>query len=200
MFERFDETARQTVVHAQDGARGLGQRFIGTEHLLLGMVWDGAESTAAATLRAHGVTASGIRAQILMWKGTGPLGETDAEALHTIGIDLDAVRAVVEDAFGPGALDEPPAEANDPRGLGALLRRRTPPVQGHIPLTPRAKKALELSLREAVRLESRHIEAGHVLLGLLRARGGPDTRILTDAGIDLDALRHEVEADLTQTV
>jgi ATP-dependent Clp protease ATP-binding subunit ClpA len=65
-------------------------------------------------------------------------------------------------------------------------------------LTPRAKKALELSLREAARLGSGHIAAGHVLLGLLRARGGPDTRILTDADIDLDALRREVEAGLTQ--
>jgi ATP-dependent Clp protease ATP-binding subunit ClpA len=199
MFERFDATARQAVVHAQDGARDLGQHFIGTEHLLLGLVWDGAEDTAATTLRAHGVRPDAIRAQILRWMGTDRLDETDAEALHTIGIDLDAVRTVVEDAFGPGALDEKPGEGNGPRGLKALLRRRTPPIQGHLPLTGRAKKALELSLREATRLECRHIEAGHILLGLLRARGGPDTRILTDAGIDLDALQRQVVASLSQT-
>jgi ATP-dependent Clp protease ATP-binding subunit ClpA len=199
MFERFDETARQVVVHAQDGARSLGQSFIGTEHLLLGLVRDGAESTAASALRARGVTQDLVTTRIATWNGTGPLGDIDAEALHTIGIDLESVRAVIEDAFGPGALNEPPRPAGGRRGPVALLRRRSgAPVKGHIPFTPRAKKVLELSVREAVRLESGHIQAGHVLLGLLRAEGSPDTRILVDAGVDPDSLRQEIEAALRQ--
>lgn len=207
MIEHFDDSARRVVVHAQAGARELGQRFIGTEHLLLGLVWEGADGDAATILRGHGVTADGIRAQIRRWTGggsgaLGPLGPADAEALSSIGIDLDAVRAATDEAFGPGALDDAPTGGvvggGGPRGLGSLLRRGTPTVQGHIPLTPRAKKALEFSLREAVRMQSHIIWPGHLLLGLLRAEGSSDTRILTDAGIDLDDLRREVEAALAQ--
>jgi ATP-dependent Clp protease ATP-binding subunit ClpA len=87
----------------------------------------------------------------------------------------------VEAAFGPGALDDP-----SPGGS-----RR-----GHVPLTPRAKKVLELSLREALAMKSRSISDGHIALGLIRDGDGPAMRLLTDRGIDTGALREEIRLAL----
>lgn len=196
MGERITGPARDTVRRAQDGARDLGQAFIGGEHLLLGLVGDGVEDTAATVLRRHGVTADLVRGEIRRWTGADRWDEDDAGALQAIGIDLDAVRAVVEDAFGPGALDEPvPPE---PRGPRSVFGRREPrPIKGHLPLTRNAGKVIELAVREAVR-QHRTVEGAHILLGMLRSRAGAEIGILTRAGVEPDALRVELLAALAE--
>jgi ATP-dependent Clp protease ATP-binding subunit ClpA len=180
MFERFTQDARQTVVLAQDEARQLHHGWIGTEHLLLALTsLEG--SSSAAVLAAHGLTRESVRRAVLAFVGGDDL---DAEALGTLGIDLDAIRSSVEAAFGPGALD------TDRPG------RRNPEPKGHIPFTARAKKVLELSLREALALKSKSIADGHILLGLLREGEGLAAKVLHDQGVDLQELRGEVTAAL----
>jgi ATP-dependent Clp protease ATP-binding subunit ClpA len=180
MFERFTDSAREAVVQAQVEARGLGHRYIGTEHLLLGLLTD---SESARFLRLQGVDHDQVR-EALTRIIPVPAGDLDAEALETIGIDLSAVREKVEATFGAGALDKPPGRCGERRRL----------TSGHIPFTARAKKVLELSLREALRLHHKHIADGHILLGLLREGEGLAVRILVDAGVDLDSLRRDVTA------
>lgn len=107
--------------------------------------------------------------------------ELDAAALESIGIDLDAVREKVEAAFGAGALDGP---------------RGRPRKRGHIPFSPRARKVLELSLREAIRLRQRQIADGHLLLGVLRDGNGLAARIIAETGADFATLRAQVEDEL----
>ena len=167
MFERFTEDARQVVVRAQEEARRLHSHHIGTEHLLLGLVGQGG-TPVADVLARHGLT----RATTL-----------DAIARFS-GAALDAVRSRVESAFGPGALDDP-----------SRLRGAT--AAGHIPFTPRAKKVLELSLREALALRHRHIADGHITLGLLREGEGLAMKVLADLGVETEALRRDVRAALT---
>ena len=173
MFERFTPEARQVVEGAQQQARDLRHDRIGTEHLLLALLTRQG-TTSAAVLARHGLTRSAVVTDVARFTGA----ELDAEALTSVGIDLDAVRSSVEAAFGPGALDR--------------RRGRT----GHIPFTPRAKKVLELSLREAIALKSRSITDGHVLLGLIREGEGLAAKVLHDRGVDLPALREEVRLAL----
>jgi ATP-dependent Clp protease ATP-binding subunit ClpA len=177
MFERFTSEARAVVVGAQQQARELGHDHVGTEHLLLGLLSQ--EGTTAATaLERHGLTQDAVAGDVVRSIGGEQL---DAEALTSLGIDLDAVRSSVEAAFGPGALDAPRSR-----------RTRT----GHIPFTPRAKKVLELSLREALALKSRSITDGHLLLGLIREGQGLGAKVLHDRGVDLPALRDELRLAL----
>lgn len=176
MFERFTREARQTVVQAQAEAAALHHPRIGTEHLLLGLVAQ--ETPTSAVLARHGLS----RATVLESVST-LVGDLDAEALTTLGIDLDAVRERVESAFGPGALDDP-------------ARRHGATAVGHIPFDGRAKKVLELSLREALALKHRHIADGHVALGLLREGQGLAVKVLADRGIDPVELRREITAAL----
>lgn len=159
MFERFTKEARETVVRAQEEARGLGAGHIGTEHLVLGVATG--DGPAAAAL---GVTAQQLRGEVAG-------GGLDAAALATLGIDLDEIRRRVEATFGPGALE-----------------RGRPARDGHVPFTPEAKKALELALREAVRMGDKHIGAEHLLLGVLR---GDDAGValLRRAGADPERIR-----------
>ncbi|MHB0977555.1 MAG: ATP-dependent Clp protease ATP-binding subunit [Candidatus Aquicultorales bacterium] len=138
MFERFTERARRVVVFAQEEARMLNQNYIGTEHLLLGLIRE-----------EEGVA---------------------AKALQNLGISLYDVRAQVEEIIG--------------RGTSA-------PV-GHIPFTPRAKKVLELSLREALQLGHNYIGTEHILLGLIREGEGVAARVLYNLGADLDRVRNQV--------
>ncbi|TYB44799.1 Clp protease N-terminal domain-containing protein [Actinomadura chibensis] len=173
MFERFTADAREIVVGAQEEARRLRHHHIGTEHLLLALL--AADCPEARAAAAHGLTADDVRAR-LAHRGD-PL---DPEALSTLGIDLDAVREATERTFGEGALDVP---------AGA----RKPVRKGHIPFTPRAKKALELSLRQSIRLKSGDIRTGHLLLGLLQDEGFLSARLAAEAGVDLPALRAEAE-------
>ena len=174
MFERFTREARQTVVQAQVEAAGLHHARIGTEHLLLGLV--GQDTPTATVLARHGLTRETVLESV-----TALVGDLDTEALTTLGIDLDAVRERVESAFGPGALDDP-------------ARRHGATAAGRIPFAPRAKKVLELSLREALALKHRYIADGHIALGLLREGEGLAMKILHDRGVDPAELRREVTA------
>ena len=138
MFERFTDRARRVVVLAQDEARALNHNYIGTEHLLLGLIHEG-----------EGVA---------------------AKALESMDISLDAVRAQVVEIIGEG---------------------QSAP-SGHIPFTPRAKKVLELSLREALQLGHNYIGTEHILLGLLREGEGVAAQVLTKLGADLSTVRQTV--------
>jgi ATP-dependent Clp protease ATP-binding subunit ClpA len=179
MFERFTEAARQVVVSSQDEARQLRHHFIGTEHLLLGLL-DQSDSPTCAVFERHGLTRTVAVEVLRRFSGHEQL---DAAALGTVGIDLDAVRDSVEAAFGPGALDVPSPD----KGRA---------VTGHIPFTRRAKKVLELSLREAVALKSGSIADGHIALGILRDGDGVAMKMLADRGIDTAALADEIRNTL----
>lgn len=175
MFERFTQDARVVVVRSQEEARELGHDHIGTEHVVLAMLLHG-QGAAAEALTACGATLDDLRRRTVEGNRTerDPL---DPEALASLGIDLDEVRRATEAAFGPGALDQ------------AATRRRK---SGHIPFTASAKKAMELSLREAIHLKSHDIRDGHLLLGVIREAQSLGPRMLADAGVDLGMLRDEV--------
>ncbi|MFC9974175.1 Clp protease N-terminal domain-containing protein [Spirillospora sp. NPDC127200] len=180
MFERFTKQARAVVVGSQQEARDLGHRRIGTEHLLLALA--GSDGPGGRALRAQGLEPGELREQVARLAETGgdPL---DAEALRTLGIDLEAVRQATESAFGEGALDATPGR----------FRRGG----GHIPFTAPAKKALELSLRHALRLKSGEIGDGHLLLALLHDREFLSVRLLYAMGADVDALRGDITRRIT---
>ena len=201
MFERFAEQARYAIVVAQEQARELGAAKIDVEYLLLGLTACPDEALRDV-LSAHGVTTDGVREVLrgrVSERGSGvgdvaedsgePLGEQDAAALRSIGIDLDAVRDSLEATFGEDALDRAvPAEQPPRRGrfrLGASMNF------GHIPFTKESKKALELSLREALSRGDGRIEAGHVLLGLLRTSNDVTGELLGGAA-GTDRLRRAV--------
>ena len=138
MFERFTDRARRVVVLAQEEARMLNHNYIGTEHILLGLIHEG-----------EGVA---------------------AKALESLGISLEAVRSQVEEIIGQG---------------------QAAPT-GHIPFTPRAKKVLELSLREAVALRHNYIGTEHLLLGLVRVEDRVVADTLAAFGIERGPLRSAV--------
>ncbi|WP_446219311.1 Clp protease N-terminal domain-containing protein [Micromonospora sp. IBHARD004] len=188
MFERFTDRARDVVRRARDEARAEGQRPVGTEHLLLGVLADDG-NLAVRVLTDLGVRADDLRAAVARHVAHGGvgLGDADAAALREIGIDLAAIVARIEESFGPDALRE--AMPAPRRRWG---RRRY--VGG--PFSPRSKKVLELALREAIRLRHHHIGTEHILLGLLREGHGLAALVLTEAGVDLDDLRRRVEAAL----
>jgi ATP-dependent Clp protease ATP-binding subunit ClpA len=190
MFERFSHEARSVVVLAQEQARQLKHDHIGTEHLLLALL-DPAVGPAARVLAEAGVTAASVRAAVQQSVGQPrpALTDEDAEALRSIGIDLERVLARLEETLGSAALT--PVGAPARQGRRGFLRRRRRPLGpgGHIPFTGRSKKVLELSLREALALKSRTIEAEHVLLGLLREGQGLAATVLVRQGVDLEQLR-----------
>ena len=175
MFERFTAEARQAVVDAQIEARQQNSGRIGTEHLLLAILKQATLSTAV--LARYGLTYAAVAESL-----TGYFrNDLDAEALTTLGIDLAAVRDRVEATFGQGALE-------GPRSGGA--------PDGHIPFSPRAKKVLELALREAIAGKSKSITDGHILLGVLREGEGLAMKVLADRGVDITRLRGDVRAGL----
>ena len=138
MFERFTDRARRVVVLAQEEARLLNHSYIGTEHILLGLIHEG-----------EGVA---------------------AKALESLSISLEAVRSQVEEIIGQGGSSP----------------------SGHIPFTPRAKKVLELSLREALQLGHNYIGTEHILLGLIREGEGVAAQVLVKLGADLSRVRQQV--------
>jgi ATP-dependent Clp protease ATP-binding subunit ClpA len=196
MFERFTPAARQVVVRAQDEAHAFGHPWLGTEHLLLGVLAE-PQAPGVSVLTDLGVTVDTGRAALRQLVGTGGLCETDADALRTLGIDLDEVRRRVEASFGPGALDHPP----HPRGR----RRRRPrrrsrcepaDVTGHLSFMPRAKRALERAHREALALGNPDIGVEHLLLGLLDPRSNMAVELLRHLGTNPEVIRARVLADL----
>jgi len=138
MFERFTDRARRVVVLAQEEAKQLNHNYIGTEHILLGLIREG----------------DGIA----------------AKALAELSISIDNVREQVQEIIGQG---------------------QTAPT-GHIPFTPRAKKVLELSLREALQLGHNYIGTEHILLGLIREGEGVAAQVLVKLGADLTRVRQTV--------
>jgi ATP-dependent Clp protease ATP-binding subunit ClpA len=211
MFERFTAGARAVVVQAQEHARRLGHGYIGCEHLLLAAASTG--EPAGAPLREQGVTPAGVEAEIVRLAGLGQaaglFSALDRDALASIGIDIDAVRAQIEAAFGPGALTRAGSgtcrgsRPASPKGPLALLRRsrgagrgrdatagaRPARPAGHIPFTPGAKKSLELSLREAKARQDGYIGVEHLTLALAGMNEGAVPPILSALGTTQAALR-----------
>jgi ATP-dependent Clp protease ATP-binding subunit ClpA len=168
VFEHFTERARVAVVFAQEEARDLHHNYIGTEHLLLGLLHDRA-SVGRQALDRLGVRLDDVRSEVVRVVGEGRparLGEEDAAALRVIGIDLEEVRRRVEETFGRGALERVAPSRRRGRKKSCIALR------GEIPFTPRAKKALELAAREAKGLRHDYIGTEHILLGLIREREG----------------------------
>jgi ATP-dependent Clp protease ATP-binding subunit ClpA len=169
MFERFTDRARTVVKVAKEEADTLGHRAIGTEHMVLAML-RGEGGIGHTVLRACGIEYATVRATIA--------AGDDAAALRSIGIDLEAVRASVEQTFGPGALDRAePAE----RG-GFLFRRSKLPTR----FNNGAKKSLELSLRIALSLKHNYIGTEHILLAVMKEERGTGGRLLREHGMTYD--------------
>jgi ATP-dependent Clp protease ATP-binding subunit ClpA len=185
VFERFTSQARAVVVRAEEESRRLQHRQVGTEHLLLGLLGPDA-GPAGSLLRDAGLDLDRVRDEVARRVTTPPplLRDEDVAALRTVGIDVDAVLDRMQAAFGPEAVQAP-----DPLGRRRGLRRGA----GRSRFTARARKVLELSLREAIRLRDGSIGSEHLLLGLLRDGRGTAVDVLTDAGVDLDRLRRQAE-------
>jgi ATP-dependent Clp protease ATP-binding subunit ClpA len=193
MFERFTDRAREVVVQAQGEARLLRHDYIGTEHLLLGILREGT-GVAARVLNLLGIDLESVRGDVvrIVGEGLSDASERDAEALRAIGIDVDEIRRRIEEAFGPGALDRKVATRRGRRG-----RERCGPISGaliagHIPFTPKAKKVLELSLREALALGHGYIGTEHILLGLVREGEGIAASVMSGRGATPPRVRNLV--------
>ena len=184
MFERFRQDARAVVVDAQQQARRLRHRYVGCEHLLLAVV--SADTPASDALRGLGVTQASVEQALIGLVGT-PDGALDRAALATIGIDLDLVQQRVEAVFGSDAL------AHKPRRRRWSGRRSCPPGTGHLPLTPRAKRCLENSLREALARHDRHIGVEHIALALVAMPDGIIPQILPAVGVCSAQVRAAVQ-------
>lgn len=188
MFERFTHSARRVVVRGQEEAHSFGHSWVGTEHLLLGVVAQ-PEACGVNALTELGINLHTARAALSQVVGTGGLGPSEAEALRTLGIDLDQVRHRVEATFGRGALDQPPRRRARRRLLLWRPRCEPEPGSGHLPFVPPAKRALERSLREARNLGDRHIGVEHILLGLLDPDGSTAIELLRHLDADPQAVR-----------
>ncbi len=180
MFERFSHSAHEAVVRARAEAVLAGDDHIGCEHLLVSLLAE--PGAAAQALSAAGLGADQARAALARLAGRprpddDPL---DAEALASIGIDLDAVRRAADASFGPGALDR----AGRPGRGGA--------GGGRLPFGADAKKALEQGLRAAVRSRHPAITTGHLLIGVIDQGANPALGMLAAAGIDPAVLRADV--------
>jgi ATP-dependent Clp protease ATP-binding subunit ClpA len=181
MFERFTTKARDTVIGAQDAARRRGADAIGSEHLLAAL-YEQRGNLALTVLDALSVRREDVEAELERLGRGGVATPADAEALATLGIDLDEVRRQVEEAFGPGALDRTRS------GLGRRWGRR-----GHIPFAKDAKKVMNLALREALLLKHNYIGCEHILLGMLHDGTGAAGVFLRSRGVRQDATRIIVE-------
>lgn len=180
MFERFTQPAREAIVRAKLEAEMAGSRVIELQFLLLGVIAT-AEGPAGAVLRDAGFVADDVRTLL---QHEQDLGDDDAAALKSIGIDLDAVRASLEGSFGAGALGG--AETERPAGwLGRLKGGH-----GHTPFAPASKKALEFAVRHAVVLKDSQIGAEHLLLGVLTgAESDAATRTLVESRLPVAELK-----------
>jgi ATP-dependent Clp protease ATP-binding subunit ClpA len=174
MFERFTIDARMAVVEAQAVARELGSREITPQDVLAGLTRT--ENGDAQRLLAQlGVSHDEVRAELDRIRRRGGISDADVEALTEFGIDVEQIVERIEQTHGPGAL------ANG----GNRVRR------GHIPFTAEAKKTLELSLREAVKLGDKHLGQEHILLALVQQKGAV-ADLLAARGIDYLTVRRAV--------
>jgi ATP-dependent Clp protease ATP-binding subunit ClpA len=180
MFERFTDEARRVVVLAQEEARQAADPCVDGAHLLLGVA--AVDGPGSAALRAAGVEPSRVR-DAVREVGDPTAEPLDADALAALGIDLGRVRQAVESVFGSGALNRP-----------AGYRRRRRPT-GHLPLTRGSKKALEQSLRAALRRGDRSIDSRHLLLGLLDVDEKRTSAVLRRLDVDTADLRRRLEGD-----
>jgi len=180
MFERFTKSARTAVEAAYAQSREMGVPAIDVEQLFYAVV-DNSDGRLRQLLDEHGLTAEAVREELESFNQDTALGDLDADALKSIGIDLDAVRASLDATFGEGALDQEPPSS---RSWFPKLRSR---------ITDAGKKALELSLREAIRVKSREIGVEHLLLGILRAPNAKVTAIV-ERHVPILVLRQSVEA------
>lgn len=178
MFERFSGDARAVVIAAQEAARAAGNQQIRAIHLLIGLGGDG--RSVGDLLTEHRLDPDAVQ----RWNVEHQRGTLDVSALLALGIDLDAVRTSAEATFGPGALEDDPPVARRWSRRARL---------GHRPFTDGAKKSLQLSLRETVRLGGQVIGSEAVLLGVLRADDREVRRLFADLGVDAIALRRTVE-------
>ena len=180
MFERFTKTARAAVVRATKERQAMGHDYVDTEHLLLALLADSSAGLGHEILTDAGLRYEPVRAEVLRRTTAKGLTDDDAEALRSIGIDLDAVRARVEESFGPGALRTP-----QPAARRGLLRMRDPFSKG-------AKKALELALRQALSLHDGALGTEHLVLGLLHEKDGLAGQLMLAAGLRLPEVRQRV--------
>ena len=206
MFERFTTDARAVVIATQGLAPELGVEEVGPVHLLLALTHEG--SAARPVLAAHGVTEPEVAAALGLEREAAhpadrPLDASDAEALLSLGIDLDAIRRAVEARFGEGALDEEaqPPEAPDDEEAPAHgpPRGRVRFGPGRVRYGRGAKKVLELAVREAVRARSRDIRSEHVALGVLRCDDADVRRVLWALSVDERALRVDLEGRMRRS-
>jgi ATP-dependent Clp protease ATP-binding subunit ClpA len=180
MFERFSRSARVSVVLAQEEARELGAQEIRPEHVLVGVLQSAGRGLSAA-LVGFGLTPDVIRDRLgAVDRSDEESFDADAEALRSLGIDLHAVRAAVDENFGIGTYD------SSLRKSGRRRRRR-----GHLPFTKPAKKVLELALREALAHKDNWIGCEHIVLGVLRG-GDKFTLALITEHVDPAQLRAKV--------
>ena len=183
MFERFTDKAKALVHGAQVEAQAAGSSHVRSEHLLVALLIGPASVAQAALLRDGVDLLALLRTARALDDPATPSSSPpdDAQALAALGIDLDQVRRQVEDAFGPGALERTRAAQGGGRRSARWDRS--------------AKKVLELSLREALRMRHDHIGTEHLLLGLLHPGTGAGQEVLAGAGVRLDGARVHV-ADL----
>jgi ATP-dependent Clp protease ATP-binding subunit ClpA len=186
MFERFTTEAQQVIAHAGQEALELRHQHLGTEHILLGLLWTDV-CISRQVLTTAGIDGPGVRADVqrLLTAPGIVLNAADAAALQTVGIDLAAVQSSIETSFGPDAM----RTAGLPPPRQGLLRRRRP--HRGTAFTLRAKKVLELALSEADQLGTHHIGSGHILLGVLSEDSGLAATILLATGHSLDDLRRD---------
>src|ERR1700744_4072098 len=167
-FERFTRNARVAVMLAQEEARELRDRDMGSQHLLLGIV-EAAGEDLSAVLTGYGLTAEVVRGRLAETSTGDQSFDEDADALRAIGIDFRGVRDSVGRNFGAGAFDN------------ALSRSgRRPRPRGHISFSHGAKKVLELALREALAHKDNEIRSEHLLLGILRGGDNAAVGLITE--------------------
>ena len=196
MFERFTRDARTVVVAAIDRCATLDADEVRPVHLLLALTGEG--NGARDVLAAHGITEEAVGAALGAPRPTPPqpLGDDDAAALRSLGIDLDAIREAVDGQFGEGALEgaaAPAPEGVDPDDVDIDLSRRRFTLGGHVRFGRGAKKVLELSLREAIRVHSREIRSEHIALAVLRTDDDAVRMLLGSLGVDVAATRADLD-------
>lgn len=177
MFERFEPAAQQAVTGARQEAALAGQDAIHSEHLLIGLLRE--PGLAADILTQAGLDLESLRARLPYGDFRQP-GGLDADALATLGIDLDAVRRATDAALGPGALD-----------------RARVPGQRRVPFAQDARQVLVGAVRQAHQHGHRQISSGHLLIGILDGGNSGALTALSQAGVDVRALRADVQRHLS---